>query len=65
MAWLVLVALIFLAACNSGPELDEPPEIRYGEDTCSRCLMIINEARYAASYVTGTGEVRYARTARR
>jgi copper chaperone NosL len=59
MAWLVLVALISSAACNSGPELDEPPEIRYGEDTCSRCLMIINEARDAASYVTGTGEVRY------
>jgi copper chaperone NosL len=59
MAWLVLVALIFSAACSSGPELDKPPDIRYGEEICTRCLMIINEARFAASYVTGTGEVRY------
>ena len=58
LIWLVLVVL-FAAACKNGPDLEEPPEIRYGEDTCTRCLMIINEARYAASYVTGTGEVRY------
>lgn len=56
--WLVLFSLI-ISACNSGPDLESPPEIRYGEDTCTRCLMIINEARYAASYVTGTGEVRH------
>ncbi len=57
MIWLVLVLMI-TAACNSAPDLETPPEIRYGEDTCERCLMIINEARYASSYVTGSGEVR-------
>jgi copper chaperone NosL len=55
----VLVAgLVLLAACGSGPNLDEPPGIRYGEDVCERCLMIINEARYAAAYVTADDEPR-------
>jgi copper chaperone NosL len=56
VVWLALV--VFLAAsCQSSPNFEEPPEIRYGEDTCDRCSMIINEARYAASFVTGTGDV--------
>jgi copper chaperone NosL len=38
--------------------LDEPPDIRYGEDSCDRCLMIINEARFAAAYVTEAGQTR-------
>ena len=49
---------LFIVSCSSGVDLDEPPEIRYGEDTCERCLMIINEARYAAAYVTADGETR-------
>lgn len=54
---LVLLVLVS-AACGSQTDLETPPEIRYGEDTCDRCNMIINEARYAASYVTSTGDVR-------
>jgi copper chaperone NosL len=53
-----LILLLLTAACSSTADLDTPPEIRYGEDVCDRCGMIINEARYAASYVTNTGEVR-------
>ena len=55
---LAVLSLTVLAACGGGPDLDEPPEIRYGEDVCDRCLMIINEARYAAAYVTADGEAR-------
>ncbi len=54
---LILVGLL-LVACSSGPDLETPPDIRYGEDSCDRCLMIINEARYAAAYVTDDGETR-------
>jgi copper chaperone NosL len=53
----ILVGLL-LVACSSGPDLETPPDIRYGEDSCDRCLMIINEARYAAAYVTDDGETR-------
>lgn len=55
---LALLSIILLTACGGGPDLDEPPDIRYGEDVCDRCLMIINEARYAAAYVKSDGEAR-------
>ena len=55
---LMLVGLLSIVSCSSGPDFDEPPDIRYGEDSCERCLMIINEARFAAAYVTDAGETR-------
>ena len=60
MRTLLALGLVILlaAACNSGPDLDQPPTIRYGEDSCERCLMIINEARFAAAYVTADGTAR-------
>ena len=59
--YLVLIAAIVMvvfSGCSSGPDLEDPPDIRYGEDVCDRCVMIINEAKYAAAYVTPDGEVR-------
>ena len=55
---IILTGLITGVSCSSGPDFDEPPDIRYGEDSCERCLMIINEARFAAAYVTQAGETR-------
>lgn len=52
---LALVAIL-VVGCSSAADFDEPPEIVYGEDVCERCSMIINEARYAAAYVTDDGE---------
>jgi copper chaperone NosL len=53
---LALLAGLLLSACSSSPNLDEPPEIVYGEDTCDRCKMIISEPRFAAAYVTPAGD---------
>jgi copper chaperone NosL len=56
---LLLVSVLWLAGCQpSAPNLDDPPQIRYGEDVCARCNMIISESRFAAAYVTPQGEVR-------
>ena len=54
----LLLAALLVVSCGSEPDFDQPPEIRYGEDTCERCLMIINEARYAAAYVSEDGQER-------
>ena len=43
---------IVLGGCQSRVDPDTPPEIRYGEDICDQCRMIISEPRYAAAYVT-------------
>lgn len=60
--WRALYALVVLgvvlSGCQSHPDLDTPPDIRYGEDTCDQCRMIISEARYAAAYVTQQGTTR-------
>lgn len=60
IGFFLLASLILLAlsACQSTSEADTPPEIRYGEDTCDRCQMIINEARHASAYVTADGQTR-------
>lgn len=53
-----MIVFLTISACSSSPNFDEPPDIRYGEDICDRCIMIISEARYASAYVTKSGEIR-------
>ena len=53
---LLCMATVLLVACGSDIDFDQPPDIVYGEDVCERCSMIINEARYAAAYVTQDGQ---------
>ena len=56
----VLTALLVLAAaaCGSGSSEAKPPEIRYGQDICDQCGMLISDERFAAAYVTAAGEAR-------
>ena len=59
LALLAALALLALgAACRADARQDRPPEVRYGEDVCDRCGMIISEPRFAAAYVTRDGVVR-------
>jgi copper chaperone NosL len=57
-ALLLLVISFAVIGCQKESDLDRLPEIIYGQDICAECSMIINEARYAASYVTMDGDVR-------
>lgn len=44
----LLLSLLLFAGCSAaGPT--GPPEIRYGEEECSRCRMIVGEPRFAAA----------------
>ncbi|MGL4649784.1 MAG: nitrous oxide reductase accessory protein NosL [Caldilineaceae bacterium] len=48
---LTLALLLFaMAGCALGSATAAPAEIRYGEDLCADCGMIINEPRFAVSY---------------
>jgi len=55
---ILLVVLLMLGACQSQPDLSQPPEIVYSEDVCTECGMIISEARFASAYYTQDGEAR-------
>ncbi len=50
--------MLLVVSCKQETNLEEPPEILYGQDSCDECAMIINIQRYAASYVTEGGDVR-------
>ncbi|MCC6484418.1 MAG: nitrous oxide reductase accessory protein NosL [Armatimonadetes bacterium] len=57
--WLVLLALTtaFLnAGCARQDPTATPPQVRYGQDPCTECSMIINESRYASALVTADGQ---------
>jgi len=56
--FLAVLVLLLLGACQSQVDLSQPPEIRYGEDVCTKCSMIISEARFAAAYYTEQGDAR-------
>lgn len=55
---LMALLVLLLAGCQTGNQADNPPEIRYGEDVCDHCNMIISEPRFAAAYAAESGETR-------
>ena len=55
---LAALFVILLASCQSSDDTLSPPQIRYGEDVCDHCNMIINEPRFAAAYLTAENESR-------
>lgn len=56
---LVLLSAFLLAACRRGATEAAPPAIRYGEDPCTECNMIISDPRYAAGYAYEIAPGRY------
>lgn len=55
---IIALLLLALAGCQGGDDTLQPPEIRYGEDVCDHCNMIISEPRFAAAYATTGGDTR-------
>jgi copper chaperone NosL len=49
-------ALAVLAGCKPQPEGPQPPEIRYGQEACSACGMVIDDPRFAAATLLVSGE---------
>ena len=53
-----IVFMIGLLIAGCGSQNNGIPRIRYGEETCDRCRMIISEKRFAAAYRTESGALR-------
>lgn len=56
---LLLSLLALLAGCAQGTTELAPPDIRYGEDVCVECNMIISDERFASSIAYEVGPGRY------
>lgn len=57
----VMVAIglsTFLISCRASRGPEAPPRIRYGQDACAACGMIISEEAFAAAYKTESGNTR-------
>jgi copper chaperone NosL len=50
----LLLTCVALLGCAG----DGPPTVRYGEEECAHCRMIVNDDRFAAALVTPAGEAR-------
>ncbi len=48
---------LLLVGCQA-PRTDQPPPIRYGEETCASCGMLISEDRFAAALTPAAGETK-------
>lgn len=54
---LILLLLLGFTACRD--KIDTGPHVvHYGEDVCERCRMIISDKRFAAQYITSSGEAK-------
>ena len=51
----VLLALV-VAGCSA--DANRPPSLRYGEEACDHCRMLINDEHFAAAVVTEDGAIR-------
>jgi copper chaperone NosL len=51
---LPLLAALTVAALGCGG--DGPPTVRYGQEECAHCRMIVNDDRFAAAIVTTAGD---------
>jgi copper chaperone NosL len=53
MAWLLSAGV--LAGCQR-VDMSLPPTVRFGEEACASCRMIISDDRFAAALVTESGD---------
>ena len=54
---LCCILALLTVGCQA-PRANQPPQIRYGEETCAFCGMLISEERFAAALTTATGETK-------
>ena len=61
LLWSVVLAFggMALAGCARGRTEIAPPDIRYGEDVCAACNMIISDPHFAAGYAVELKPGRY------
>jgi copper chaperone NosL len=50
----LLLAAALAAAVGCGG--DGPPNVRYGQEECAHCRMIVNDDRFAAAVITASGD---------
>jgi copper chaperone NosL len=55
ITWLVWAGAGLIAGCGPA-DTSQPPAVRFGEEACAGCRMIISDERFAAARVDADGE---------
>jgi len=55
--WMIALVIYSITGIGCRSDNDALPSIRYGEDACDRCRMIISEKQFAAAYKIESGDV--------
>jgi copper chaperone NosL len=58
MKYLFLTSLIIFSSSCSNENIFKPVEIKYGQDICEACSMIISEKEYSAQYLLQDDKVK-------
>jgi copper chaperone NosL len=58
--WLFMLMMLWVTSCAQGMAEIKPPDIRFGEDVCADCNMIISDPRFASAYAHEISQGRYA-----
>ncbi len=55
--WLIAIGLLcLLIGCKA--DLNQPPKVRWGEEPCAHCNMLISDQQFAAALTLQNGETR-------
>jgi len=54
----LLLGVVFFAACSPQSQGPKPPEIQYGLDICDACGMMLSEPRFVSATLLNNGEYR-------
>jgi copper chaperone NosL len=53
----LLIGIILIFGCSKDTDI-KPAEIKYGQDVCAVCSMIISETLYSSQYILTDGKVK-------
>src|SRR5688572_3465904 len=53
--YIIVLSVMLLSGCGNSQAASGPPDVHWGEDTCTRCTMVVDAPRFAAARLGAAG----------